>query len=214
MHQYPRVQHTINQHIMLIKPINGPEGTYTRTEILYSNGKKVIKNMRPARFIEYACRYRHNTYHHIKAEVKLLTGISSKPPIFIPNPQAVTFFSTHSDRIPQNCWVNVDYVQKIEDKKDGKSKIILHSGHCLTVEVSQYTLLHQYQNGIQLAYALIRQDIKSGELVKKYDKTQHDELVSVIREFVSTFREMRLALTTDHWQYKQKIAEDPPFKNY
>ncbi|MCS4486655.1 competence protein ComK [Staphylococcus americanisciuri] len=214
MPQQINTQHIIDANVMLIKPIAGPDGVNTRTELLYNNGKRKTKNMRPLRFIEYACRHRYNTYPHIKAEVKTLIDVSSKPPFFLPDPQSLAFFSTHSDRVPENCWINVRYVQKIEHYKTSKSKVYLYGGHTLIVNVSEYTLRHQYQNGLHLAYTLIRQKIESGELIRKYDQTQHDELVSVIRDFISIFKEIRLALMNEHRYYHPKIAEDPPYKNY
>ena len=214
MSQQNEKQYAIDADVIAIKPLSGPGGAYARTELLYNNGKRKVKNMRPLRFIECACRHRHNTYPHIKAEVKALTGISSKPPFFIPESQSITFFSTHSDRVPENCWINVNYLEKIEPYKAGKSKVHLLGGHSFVVNVSEYTLLHQYQNGIHLAYTLLRQEINAGTLVKRYDQTQHDELVSLIRDFVAIFKEIRLALIYEKRQYRPKIAEDPPFKNY
>ncbi|UXR78908.1 MULTISPECIES: competence protein ComK [unclassified Staphylococcus] len=214
MNQQNQISHVIDPNVMVIKPISGSDGMFTRTELLYSNGKRKTKNMRPLRLIELACRYRYNTYSHIKAEVKTLTGISSKPPFFLPEAKTVTFFSTHSDRVQQSCWFNVEYVRRIEHYKTGKSKVYLHGGHTLIVNVSQYTLLHQYQNGIHLAYILLRQEIEAGELVKRYTETQREELINIVSEFVKTLKDIRLALNAEQRYYPQKIAEDPPFKSY
>ncbi|UXR74513.1 MULTISPECIES: competence protein ComK [unclassified Staphylococcus] len=214
MHQQSQTNFSIDPNVMVIRPISGSEGTYTRTELLYSNGKRKTKNVRPLRYIEMACRYRYNTYTHIKGEVKTLTGITSKPPFFLPDSSPITFFSSHSDRIQENCWINVDYIRRIEHYKTGKSKVHLHGGQSLIVNVSKYTLLHQYQNGIYLAYKLLRQEIKAGELVKKYNETQHEELINIVRDFVHTLRDIRLTLNSEQHYYHPKIAEDPPFKNY
>ncbi|MDO5375984.1 competence protein ComK [Staphylococcus rostri] len=214
MNQPSKTPYVIDANVMLIKPISGPEGAYTRTELLYTTGKKKVQKMRPLRFIESACRHRYNSYLHIKSEVRSLTGISSKPPFFIPGPQSITFFSTHSDRVLESCWININYVDKIEGYKTGKSKIYLTGGYTVVVNVSQYTLLHQYQNGIHLAYTLLRREIDAGELVKKFDEVQHDELINVLRDFVNVFKEIRLALITEQRHYIPKIAEDPPHKNY
>lgn len=40
MHQQSQTNFSIDPNVMVIRPISGSEGTYTRTELLYSNGKR------------------------------------------------------------------------------------------------------------------------------------------------------------------------------
>lgn len=148
--------YAISKGDMFLRPVDGPDGALTSTEIYRYDGDHFIIHDRAQRIIERSCRHYGESYSGRKAQAKRIANISNKTPI-LPTPIYQTyFFPTHSDRVPENSWLNMHYVVKLKPLKGARCKVTFANDLTVTLPISHHSVKHQFLNCVYFAYLVGR----------------------------------------------------------
>lgn len=66
------------------------------------------------------------------------------------------FFPTHSDRVPENSWLNMHYVVKLKPLKGARCKVTFANDLTVTLPISHHSVKHQFLNCVYFAYLVGR----------------------------------------------------------
>lgn len=154
---------------MFLKPVKQENGEVF-TEIWEFNGQKTIIELPVQKVMEWSCRFYGDSYANRKYQTKYISGISNKAPIILTPAFPLYFFPTHSDRVIENCWINLFYIEKIKNLKGARCKVIFVNNESVTLNVSYHSLKHQMLNCSYLHFLLHRElAVKTGDPEKPID---------------------------------------------
>lgn len=144
--------YAISKGDMFLRPVDGPDGALTSTEIYRYDGDHFIIHDRAQRIIERSCRHYGESYSGRKAQAKRIANISNKTPILLTPIYQTYFFPTHSDRVPENSWLNMHYVVKLKPLKGARCKVTFANDLTVTLPISHHSVKHQFLNCVYFAY--------------------------------------------------------------
>ncbi|ELI5479085.1 competence protein ComK [Staphylococcus pseudintermedius] len=156
MDQKSNIMYAISKGDMFLRPVDGPDGALTSTEIYRYDGDHFIIHDRAQRIIERSCRHYGESYSGRKAQAKRIANISNKTPILLTPIYQTYFFPTHSDRVPENSWLNMHYVVKLKPLKGARCKVTFASDLTVTLPISHHSVKHQFLNCVYFAYLVGR----------------------------------------------------------
>ncbi|EPQ9625166.1 competence protein ComK [Staphylococcus pseudintermedius] len=156
MDQKSNIMYAISKGDMFLRPVDGPDGALTSTEIYRYNGDHFIIHDRAQRIIERSCRHYGESYSGRKAQAKRIANISNKTPILLTPIYQTYFFPTHSDRVPENSWLNMHYVVKLKPLKGARCKVTFANDLTVTLPISHHSVKHQFLNCVYFAYLVGR----------------------------------------------------------
>lgn len=156
MDQKSNIMYAISKGDMFLRPVDGPEGALTSTEIYRYDGDHFIIHDRAQRIIERSCRHYGESYSGRKAQAKRIANISNKTPILLTPIYQTYFFPTHSDRVPENSWLNMHYVVKLKPLKGARCKVTFANDLTVTLPISHHSVKHQFLNCVYFAYLVGR----------------------------------------------------------
>lgn len=148
--------YAISKGDMFLRPVDGPDGALTSTEIYRYDGDHFIIHDRAQRIIERSCRHYGESYSGRKAQAKRIANISNKTPILLTPIYQTYFFPTHSDRVPENSWLNMHYVVKLKPLKGARCKVTFANYLTVTLPISHHSVKHQFLNCVYFAYLVGR----------------------------------------------------------
>lgn len=148
--------YAISKGDMFLRPVDGPDGALTSTEIYRYDGDHFIIHDRAQRIIERSCRHYGESYSGRKAQAKRIANISNKTPILLTPIYQTYFFPTHSDRVPENSWLNMHYVVKLKPLKGARCKVTFANNLTVTLPISHHSVKHQFLNCVYFAYLVGR----------------------------------------------------------
>lgn len=148
--------YAISKGDMFLRPVDGPDGALTSTEIYRYDGDHFIIHDRAQRIIERSCRHYGESYSGRKAQAKRIANISNKTPILLTPIYQTYFFPTHSDRVPENSWLNMHYVVKLKPLKGARCKVTFANDLTVTLPISHHSVKHQFLNFVYFAYLVGR----------------------------------------------------------
>ncbi|UXS43721.1 competence protein ComK [Staphylococcus delphini] len=120
------------------------------------DGDHFIIHDRAQRIIERSCRHYGESYSGRKAQAKRIANISNKTPILLTPIYQTYFFPTHSDRVPENSWLNMHYVVKLKPLKGARCKVTFANDLTVTLPISHHSIKHQFLNCVYFAYLVGR----------------------------------------------------------
>lgn len=141
----------IKQNTMYLKGVKIDEHN-VHTEVMEVGKDKFIVPKRPQEIMNQSCRFYGEHFQERKLFTKRLTNITSKPPILVSPVIATYFFSTHSERMPENSWINLLYLKKFITLKGNRTKLLFEDDQSLTFTISKHVINHQYLNCTCLYY--------------------------------------------------------------
>ncbi|EKC6417687.1 competence protein ComK [Staphylococcus pseudintermedius] len=156
MDQKSNIMYAISKGDMFLRPVDGPDGALTSTEIYRYDGDHFIIHDRAQRIIERSCRHYGESYSGRKAQAKRIANISNKTPILLTPIYQTYFFPTHSDRVPENSWLNMHYVVKLKPLKGACCKVTFANDLTVTLPISHHSVKHQFLNCVYFAYLVGR----------------------------------------------------------
>ncbi|HEC2152740.1 competence protein ComK [Staphylococcus delphini] len=156
MDQKSNTMYAISKGDMFLRPVDGPDGALTSTEIYRYDGDYFIIHDRAQRIIERSCRHYGESYSGRKAQAKRIANISNKTPILLTPIYQTYFFPTHSDRVPENSWLNMHYVVKLKPLKGARCKVTFANDLTVTLPISHHSVKHQFLNCVYFAYLVGR----------------------------------------------------------
>ncbi|MGS4027614.1 competence protein ComK [Staphylococcus pseudintermedius] len=156
MDQKSNITYAISKGDMFLRPVDGPDGALTSTEIYRYDGDHFIIHDRAQRIIERSCRHYGESYSGRKAQAKRIANISNKTPILLTPIYQTYFFPTHSDRVPENSWLNMHYVVKLKPLKGARCKVTFANDLTVTLPISHHSVKHQFLNCVYFAYLVGR----------------------------------------------------------
>ncbi|HGH0842325.1 TPA: competence protein ComK [Staphylococcus pseudintermedius] len=156
MDQKSNIMYAISKGDMFLRPVDGPDGALTSTEIYRYDGDHFIIHDRAQRIIERSCRHYGESYSGRKAQAKRIANISNKTPILLTPIYQTYFFPTHSDRVPENSWLNMHYVVKLKPLKGARCKVTFANDLTVTLPISHHSVKHQFLNFVYFAYLVGR----------------------------------------------------------
>ncbi|HAR6033022.1 TPA: competence protein ComK [Staphylococcus pseudintermedius] len=156
MDQKSNIMYAISKGDMFLRPVDGPDGALTSTEIYRYDGDHFIIHDRGQRIIERSCRHYGESYSGRKAQAKRIANISNKTPILLTPIYQTYFFPTHSDRVPENSWLNMHYVVKLKPLKGARCKVTFANDLTVTLPISHHSVKHQFLNCVYFAYLVGR----------------------------------------------------------
>lgn len=156
MDQKSNIMYAISKGDMFLRPVDGPDGALTSTEIYRYDGDHFIIHDRAQRIIERSCRHYGESYSGRKAQAKRIANISNKTPILLTPIYQTYFFPTHSDRVPENSWLNMHYVVKLKPLKGARCKVTFANDLTVTLSISHHSVKHQFLNCVYFAYLVGR----------------------------------------------------------
>ncbi|EIE3639405.1 competence protein ComK [Staphylococcus pseudintermedius] len=156
MDQKSNIMYAISKGDMFLRPVDGPDGALTSTEIYRYDGDHFIIHDRAQRIIERSCRHYGESYSGRKAQAKRIANISNKTPILLTPIYQTYFFPTHSDRVPENSWLNMHYVVKLKPLKGARCKVTFANNLTVTLPISHHSVKHQFLNCVYFAYLVGR----------------------------------------------------------
>ncbi|HHU6750599.1 TPA: competence protein ComK [Staphylococcus pseudintermedius] len=156
MDQQSNTMYAISKGDMFLRPVDGPDGALTSTEIYRYDGEHFIIHDRAQRIIERSCRHYGESYSGRKAQAKRIANISNKTPILLTPIYQTYFFPTHSDRVPENSWLNMHYVVKLKPLKGARCKVTFANDLTVTLPISHHSVKHQFLNCVYFAYLVGR----------------------------------------------------------
>lgn len=148
--------YAISKGDMFLRPVDGPDGALTSTEIYRYDGDHFIIHDRAQRIIERSCKHYGESYSGRKAQAKRIANISNKTPILLTPIYQTYFFPTHSDRVPENSWLNMHYVVKLKPLKGARCKVTFANDLTVTLPISHHSVKHQFLNCVYFAYLVGR----------------------------------------------------------
>lgn len=148
--------YAISKGDMFLRPVDGPDGALTSMEIYRYDGDHFIIHDRAQRIIERSCRHYGESYSGRKAQAKRIANISNKTPILLTPIYQTYFFPTHSDRVPENSWLNMHYVVKLKPLKGARCKVTFANDLTVTLPISHHSVKHQFLNCVYFAYLVGR----------------------------------------------------------
>ncbi|EHP0481824.1 competence protein ComK [Staphylococcus pseudintermedius] len=156
MDQKSNIMYAISKGDMFLRPVDGPDGALTSTEIYRYDGDHFIIHDRAQRIIERSCRHYGESYSGRKAQAKRIANISNKTPILLTPIYQTYFFPTHSDRVPENSWLNMHYVVKLKPLKGTRCKVTFANDLTVILPISHHSVKHQFLNCVYFAYLVGR----------------------------------------------------------
>ncbi|MDF0357606.1 competence protein ComK [Staphylococcus pseudintermedius] len=156
MDQKSNIMYAISKGDMFLRPVDGPDGALTSTEIYRYDGDHFIIHDRAQRIIERSCRHYGESYSGRKAQAKRIANISNKTPILLTPIYQTYFFPTHSDRVPENSWLNMHYVVKLKPLKGARCKVTFANDLTVTLPISHHSVKHQFLNCVYFVYLVGR----------------------------------------------------------
>ena len=156
MDQKSNIMYAISKGDMFLRPVDGPDGALTSTEIYRYDGDHFIIHDRAQRIIERSCRHYGESYSGRKAQAKRIANISNKTPILLTPIYQTYFFPTHSDRVPENSWLNMHYVVKLKPLKGARCKVTFANDLTVTLPISHHSVKQQFLNCVYFAYLVGR----------------------------------------------------------
>ncbi|EGQ0312717.1 competence protein ComK [Staphylococcus pseudintermedius] len=156
MDQKSNIMYAISKGDVFLRPVDGPDGALTSTEIYRYDGDHFIIHDRAQRIIERSCRHYGESYSGRKAQAKRIANISNKTPILLTPIYQTYFFPTHSDRVPENSWLNMHYVVKLKPLKGARCKVTFANDLTVTLPISHHSVKHQFLNCVYFAYLVGR----------------------------------------------------------
>ncbi|EOB1263936.1 competence protein ComK [Staphylococcus pseudintermedius] len=156
MDQKSNIMYAISKGDMFLRPVDGPDGALTSTEIYRYDGDHFIIHDRAQRIIEHSCRHYGESYSGRKAQAKRIANISNKTPILLTPIYQTYFFPTHSDRVPENSWLNMHYVVKLKPLKGARCKVTFANDLTVILPISHHSVKHQFLNCVYFAYLVGR----------------------------------------------------------
>ncbi|HGH0890899.1 TPA: competence protein ComK [Staphylococcus pseudintermedius] len=156
MDQKSNIMYAISKGDMFLRPVDGPDGALTSTEIYRYDGDHFIIHDRAQRIIERSCRHYGESYSGRKAQAKRIANISNKTPMLLTPIYQTYFFPTHSDRVPENSWLNMHYVVKLKPLKGARCKVTFANDLTVTLPISHHSVKHQFLNCVYFAYLVGR----------------------------------------------------------
>ncbi|HAR6151718.1 TPA: competence protein ComK [Staphylococcus pseudintermedius] len=156
MDQKSNIMYAISKGDMFLRPVDGPDGALTSTEIYRYDGDHFIIHDRAQRIIERSCKHYGESYSGRKAQAKRIANISNKTPILLTPIYQTYFFPTHSDRVPENSWLNMHYVVKLKPLKGARCKVTFANDLTVTLPISHHSVKHQFLNCVYFAYLVGR----------------------------------------------------------
>ncbi|EGQ4085323.1 competence protein ComK [Staphylococcus pseudintermedius] len=156
MDQKSNIMYANSKGDMFLRPVDGPDGALTSTEIYRYDGDHFIIHDRAQRIIERSCRHYGESYSGRKAQAKRIANISNKTPILLTPIYQTYFFPTHSDRVPENSWLNMHYVVKLKPLKGARCKVTFANDLTVTLPISHHSVKHQFLNCVYFAYLVGR----------------------------------------------------------
>ncbi|QHW36520.1 competence protein ComK [Staphylococcus ursi] len=156
MDQKSNIRYAISKGDMFLRPVDGPDGALMSTEIYRYDSDHFIIHDRAQRIIERSCRHYGESYSGRKAQAKRIANISNKTPILLTPIYQTYFFPTHSDRVPENSWLNMHYVVKLKPLKGARCKVTFANDLTVTLPISHHSVKHQLLNCVYFAYLVGR----------------------------------------------------------
>lgn len=143
------LNYKIDVQTMYIKCIE--ERGYYSSKIYELEGEPVMITHSPNTLINTNCKLYSQSYISRKEMTKLLTGIITKPPIILDLFGVHTFFSTHSDRVTYNEWLNLRHI-KSYDPYRGMTRVTFTNNEQVVIDISHRSFNNQYLNALKLNY--------------------------------------------------------------
>lgn len=152
-----RLHYQIHEETMYIVPVDNDGMIESRIGEAYGEGIECRLN--PNKVIEKNCRSHSQNYHARKDLSRTLTGISSKVPIIIDLFGSYIYFCTHSDRISENNWFNINHIQSYMND-EGMTRVLFSNNEERIIDISYTSFNNQYLNALKLHYKFNQQKEK------------------------------------------------------
>lgn len=137
----------INEDTIAVIPIG-----FEKTKIVEKNNEYII-NARAYSIMDESCKYYGSTYKGRLNAAKKILQCSYKLPILVEESQNLIFFPTKSSLEEDCCWINFNYIEKI-DKTENGSVIFFTNQKDIIIPVSKLSLENQISRSIRLSYII------------------------------------------------------------
>lgn len=162
-----RQQYIINDETMYI--VARKNGYHTESVVGELYGDSIECFDIPNKVIEQNCKYHSQSYSSRKDLTRNLSNIRSKQPVIIDLFGGYIYFCTHSDRITENNWFNLKYINSYS-QYNGVTKIKFENNEELVIEISYSSFNNQYLNAIKLYYKF---NLQREKYNRKTEATQY-----------------------------------------
>lgn len=157
-------RYIINEKTMYIRAVVQSDGVYSIVQEF--NEKPMLVKKRPCIIMEETCYYYQTTYTVRKEISRDIGNISHKPPIILRPETSTYLFPTHSDRLKECSWINLQYVHSFKKKSMNETFVIFDDQTEILFPVSEYVMNHQFLNTIKLEYLLRTKSMKVDQVTK------------------------------------------------
>ena len=137
----------INEETLAVLPLE-----YNKTRVIELNNEYII-NKRAYEIMDESCQYYGSTYKGRLQAAKKMLDCAYKLPILIEETQNIIFFPTKSSLEDDCCWINVNYIKKIE-KNDDKCTVVFKNSLRETFNISKLSIENQILRSTKLGYIL------------------------------------------------------------
>lgn len=137
----------INEDTMAVIPIG-----YEKTKIVEKNNEYVV-NKKAYSIMDDSCRYYGSTYKGRLNAAKKILDCSYKLPILVEESQNIIFFPTKSSLEEDCCWINFNYIEKIE-KDENETIINFINGTNIKFNISRLSIQNQISRSTRLSYII------------------------------------------------------------
>lgn len=176
-----RQHYIINDETMYI--VAKSLGRYTESLIGELYGEPIECLSIPNKVLEHNCKYHFQTYASRKDLTRSLSGIRSKHPIILDLFGSYIYFCTHSDRVNENSWFNLRYIDSYYDY-NGNTKIKFENNEEMEIDISYSSFNNQYLNAVKLHYKfnLAKEKTYRKDEASKFSYEQQHQEMQYINE--------------------------------
>lgn len=139
----------INKETIALIPISNNE-----TKIIEVSNEFIIKK-NIMKLIDYSCKYFGSSFEGRYNGTKNLIGVSHKAPIIIEESTSIIFLPTSSPRVDRCSWINLNYINKFYEHKNG-TEVIFLNGKSYVFDISHLSFENQLLRATRLESVLRR----------------------------------------------------------
>lgn len=192
-----RQHYIINDETMYI--VAQSKGRYIESVVGELYGEPIRCFISPNKVLEKNCKYHSQSYASRKDLTRSLSNIKSKHPIIIDLFGSYIYFCTHSDRVLENNWFNLKYIDSYYEY-NGNTKIKFENNEEIEIDISYSSFNNQYLNAVKLYYKF--------SLEKEKHNNRDDLSKSIYRNNSSSTHELELineAARSSYLKYMDSI---------
>ncbi|WP_170234587.1 competence protein ComK [Macrococcus equipercicus] len=158
-------RYIIHETTMYIRPVIIDDCIYS--EVKEYEQPVFIINHQPLELIEQSCYFYNTTYSARKEKTRIVADICQKPPIVLKPETGTYFFPSHSDRVKEMHWFNLDMIKYYRKGKYNDTEICFDDGSVIAVPTSYYIINTQFLHAVKLEYCLRTKAQKKVEMMRR-----------------------------------------------